>query len=512
MVANKDVNRLVEKGDLAHILILLAIALGVGIYLIATTVLIAKDGVYYIERAQRFASDPVGVIKGHSFGFPFLIFAAHKIVSLFTAGGSIYAWIYSAQSITLLCRLLSLVPLYYIGKMLVGSRGSFQGLLILTVLPYPSKTSCEVLREWPYILFLAGGFLFLLAGVKRGKWAAFGLVGLLAGLGYMIRPMSAQLIVYGFIWLMLCMFRPRLCGLSKGKILIALVLLFIGFAIPVAPYMKCTGKFIDPKVNSIIKSFSRNTQPDETYRSQDNTVSTSCYVAEMGLRDIIKSLGEIFKTISENLMWVFVPALLVGLHCCFRQEANYEERFLIAAFILVNITAMVLRYCYIQLTVSKRWSLPLITLTVFYLPVGLRAIGNWFECKFPINKQKTDTSKETRAWWFSILLLIGICICLPKLLRPIRIEKQGYRDAAEWLRGNTDTKDIIAVPDRRISFYAERKEVLFGEKVPKRAGYIVKIMNREDKELNPGRAVKEQYSVWVDERKKRKKLVIYKVL
>jgi hypothetical protein len=44
----------VERKDFIHIAILATVALVLGVYIIATTVLIAKDGVSYIERAQNF--------------------------------------------------------------------------------------------------------------------------------------------------------------------------------------------------------------------------------------------------------------------------------------------------------------------------------------------------------------------------------------------------------------------------------------------------------------------------
>ncbi len=59
MTVSESANRLIEKRDLIHLAILLAIALGIGIYLIATTVLIAEDGLFYIKRAQKFPSDPI---------------------------------------------------------------------------------------------------------------------------------------------------------------------------------------------------------------------------------------------------------------------------------------------------------------------------------------------------------------------------------------------------------------------------------------------------------------------
>jgi len=507
MVISEDVNRLVRKQDLVHIAILLTIALGIGVYLIATTVLISKDGVFYIERAQKFSSDPVSVIKGHPFGYPFLIFVAHKLVTLFSNSSSVHTWIYSAQGVTLLCRLAALIPLYFIGKFLVGSKKSFWAVLIIVILPHSAKFVCEVVREWPYILFLSVGFLGLLVGANQPKWWIWGLVGLSTGLGYLIRPESAQLIVYGFIWLTLCMFWPKLCGVSKGRILIALALLLIGFAVPTVPYMKYTGKIIPPKVKHIMKSFSFDALSDKPNTPKVNAVSSNYNTTEIVHRNVLKALGEIFNTIGENLMWFFLPALMIGLYYHFRGNAKREELFLITTFVLVSVTMMVLRYCYIQLTVSKRWSLPLITFTIFYIPVGLHVAGNWLESKFPMNKQR----KEKRFSWFLVLLLIGIGICIPKLFRPVRIEKQGYREAAEWLRENTSPADVIAVPDRRISFYAERKGLIYDKKVPKQAKYVVRIV-KNGSEPKFGRTVQEKYSVWVDRREKKKRIVIYEVL
>jgi hypothetical protein len=299
---------------------------------------------------------------------------------------------------------------------------------------------------------------------------------------------------------------------SRWKAFVGLTLLIIGFAIPAVPYMKCTGRIIPPKVNRIMKSFSFNGLPDKTDEPKDNMVSSNYNTAEIVSHDALKAFGEILKTIGENLMWFFVPMLLIGFWYHFLRDAKYEERFLIIAFIITNVVMMVLRYCYIRPHVSQRWSLPLITFTIFYIPVGLRIISRWLERKFPLNKQKTNLFHKNKPFWFSVLFLIGTCLCLPKLLRPIRIEKEGYRDTAEWLRGNTARQDIIAVSDRRISFYAERKGLMLGKKVPQGAGYVVRIMKNEDEELNLGRIVKEKHSVWVDGRKKDKKLVIYKVL
>ena len=338
MVVHKNTNRLVEKEDLIRLAILLTIAFVIGVYLIATTVLISKDGFFYIERAQKFSSDPIGIIKGHPPGYPFLILMAHKCAALFTDDSSVFTWIYSAQSVTLLCRLLALIPLYFMGKLLVGGKNSFWAILILVFLPSSAKFVCDVVREWPYLLFLATGFFFLLWGARKGKWWVFGLVGLSSGLGYLIRHESAQLVLYGLLWVAMSAFRPKLWDVSRWKSLVALALLLIGFAIPAAPYMKCTDRAIPPNINRIMRSFSFNALPDKTDEPIVNTVSSNYDTAEIAPGKVLKALGEIFNTIGENLMWFFMLPLAIGLCYRFLGNAKQEERFLITAFVLVNIT------------------------------------------------------------------------------------------------------------------------------------------------------------------------------
>ncbi|MFB0556019.1 MAG: hypothetical protein ACETWQ_22165 [Phycisphaerae bacterium] len=151
MAATLETKYKEHRDDVINLLILILIASVLGVYLIATTVLIAKDGVYYIERAQKLSSDPVGIIKSHPPGYPFLIFAAHKFVTLFTDNSSVFTWIYTAQSVTLLCRLIALIPLYFIGKFFVGSKITFWATLILIILPYPAEFGSDALRDWPHL-------------------------------------------------------------------------------------------------------------------------------------------------------------------------------------------------------------------------------------------------------------------------------------------------------------------------------------------------------------------------
>ena len=86
-----------------HISILLAVAFCVGVYLVSTTVLIAKDGITFIEYARNLETSPIEAMKSeyqHP-GYPFLIVVAHKIAKIGHSGSSLRSWIYSAQAVAL---------------------------------------------------------------------------------------------------------------------------------------------------------------------------------------------------------------------------------------------------------------------------------------------------------------------------------------------------------------------------------------------------------------------------
>ncbi|KPJ65839.1 MAG: hypothetical protein AMJ43_09835 [Coxiella sp. DG_40] len=507
MVVEESANRLAKKQDFIHIAILLVVALSIGVYLIATTILIAQDGVSYINYAKGLAATPLKIIRdcseyaprAYTPGYPFLILMTHKLVDVFGDGSTVSSWVYSAQAINLLCRILALIPLYLIGKEFVDRKLSFWAILILVMLPYPARMGSDVLRDWAHMLFLATGFLLLLRAAKSGKGLLFCLAGLIAGFGYTIRPVCAQLIVYGIFWLILALFIQKVRGnMSRAKLAAGLTLLIIGFTIVAAPYMKIRGEFLPLRLQQIMESFS-----SYFVHSGPQEQNISGYAAKLVPSDITKAFGKLANRILENLMYYFAPALFIGMYYHFRRKTKSVSTFFITAFVLANIIMVILRY-HVSPFLSRRYILPLITFTIFFVPLGLQIMSRWVVKVFSkgVNQHEALQSESRR--WFFVLLIIGLAICVPKLFRPIRIEKKGYRLAAQWLKENSRKGDIIVVPDERISFYAERKGI---RRVGKSARYIVKRL--KDEEEPPAGMIK-MWSSYLNDREKKDKVVIYK--
>jgi len=262
------------KQDIIYISILLITALCIGIYLISTTVLIARDGVVFIEYAKDLEIEPVQTMiqKDQHPGYPAMILVIHKAIRLLSESESLFSWIYSAQSIALLFRLLTITVLYFIGRNLVGSRFSFWAILILIFLPKPAWYGSDALSDWPHLFFLATGMLLLIRASTNRRWWLFGFAGLTAGAGYLIRPECAQVIVYGCLWLGLQLFWAKRT-LDKPKTVLALVLLLVGFLVATGPYMRLKGA-VFPKKH--VGEFAVNTQISQVVPSQRQLVSNTC--------------------------------------------------------------------------------------------------------------------------------------------------------------------------------------------------------------------------------------------
>jgi len=495
-----------KNKDIIHLLILLTAALCIGVYLISTTVLIARDGTAFIEYAKKLASDAIAamVSEYQHPGYPFLILMAHRMAKIVSGSSSIWGWIYSAQFMALTFRLLTVAVLYFVGKEIVGPRLSFLAILILILLPKPAGYGSDALSDWPYLFFLASGFLLLIRGALYKRWWQFGFAGLAAGSGYLVRPECAQLVIFGSLWTALQLWGAKRV-ITRGKAALMVVLLLVGFLVPAGPYMKLTGA-IFPKKD--VGRFSISVNEKESC-DVDRIYSISIYTANFAPKNIAKAFDELIEEIGDTLMWFFGPALLLGAYEYFRQRDWYKpQKFFTAALIALNVPLMIWLFCKYDY-ISGRHILPLVVLTIFFVPSGLQVLGNWLSAIF--SKTRLEKNQDLNLWFF-ILLIGGSALCVPKLLTPLHADKCSYREAARWLTKHTDQIDIVAVPDTRISFYAQRKGLKWTEgQIPEQARYGVKIFEEDDNLTEPGRLGKVEYR-YVDKKNEKVSVVIYRKL
>jgi len=230
-----DKNRLL-KSDGFRLGVLVGLCLTLGTYLILTTPLISGDGIAWVDLAR---GGSLATVHRLPPGYPLLLRVAHELAGSVTGDDFVLSWIHTSQAATLLCRALALIPLYLLGRRLLGGARAFWAVLILILLPYPGRYGSDVSPQWPYLLFLGLGFYLLYWGLNSGRWWVLGLVGLDAAIGCLIHPLCGQLIVYGLVGLMLQPHPAERAGTWRP--LGANFLLVAGFAGALVPYAYLTG-------------------------------------------------------------------------------------------------------------------------------------------------------------------------------------------------------------------------------------------------------------------------------
>lgn len=416
--------------------LLMLIWLGVGTYLVATTVVISSDAVVYIERAQQLATGAEKVFNlNEPPGLPFLIRGFHGIVSLFMTADTLEGWILAGQLVTLTCTTAAVVILYFLGQTLVGTRHAFWGVLILILLPYPARFGADILRDWPHLLFLSAGLLLLYKAVERPNAFFFLGAGLVSGLGYVIRFECAQVVVYGAVFFVL-----RFAGAARHRQpvlkLWRYALLAAGFLFIFLLLASEQKNAIPNKIDTLI-----NESSDQTSADKNVNAALLQTIAANGVGGLVEATGSILQGLCENLMYYFAVPAAIGFWFFLRSRKSDARLLvcLIVGFYAAALTILEMRWGY----VSRRHLLPLTALACFFIPAGIEWIaGRLF------GKQQ--------AKGYYALIMIGLVVCMPKLLKPLGQDKQPYLEVSRWLKEHTPPTAVLCSFDTRIPFYAER--------------------------------------------------------
>lgn len=474
MHTDRPLEQSAARQDAVHIGILSAIALAIGIYLIVTAVVISKDGANFVEFARNLRISPTETVlqEPQHPGYPYMILAAQRIAQVFCDGSTLPAWVYSAQGVALIFKLLAIVMIYFLGKLLVGPKSGFVAALLLIVLPIPARYGSDALSDWPGMFFVIAALLLLMRGAIEGKWWLFGLAGVFAGAGYLVRPECSQIIAYGFLWLTLQLLLPKR-SMARSKAVFAMAALFIGFCALAAPYMILKGA-IFPKKG--LGEFASNMPVAEQCSAQPQEACDMLHAADVVPAEIVGGVLEMFGNIGETVMWFFSPALLIGLCDYLKRRRDVwrdPKRFFVVAMLVFNAALVIWLYAE-HGYMSKRHTLLMVVILAFYIRPGLKVLAALLSGIVWPRAKGSCTADDRTDVLYLVLLAVGISLCIPKLLRPIHHDKLFIRRASQWLAANSEPEAVIAAHDSRISFYSGRKGIAYDERnIPEEARYVV---------------------------------------
>ncbi|HPO70494.1 MAG TPA: glycosyltransferase family 39 protein [Anaerohalosphaeraceae bacterium] len=438
-----------NRQKMGDMILLAAAAAVLGAFLIARTTVISEDGVVYIERARQLPDNYQNVASRHEpIGLPVLIFLCHGFFLQLTGGDSPALWCLAGQVCVLGCRILTIAVLYLWASRLFGRQHAVQAMLALIVLPYPAQAGADVLREWPFLLFLSIDLLLFCQGSQTLNGVLLGVSGLSCGLGTLIRPECAQVLLYGLFFFAY----KTLRGVMEKKPLQqngCYIWLAAGFLMVFLPYALLTKQVVPHKLNQLLKS------PSAAFGESillTESASNAVETAGFNPADLSKGLAEAVNKIIINFLYYFAVPAGIGFYLFYKSPHKTDAHWLWAlliGFYLTVLCVLYMRWGYI----SRRHLLPATALLSLHIPAGL----NWIACRL-VNGGQDQNHRQT---WLRILLAAGILICIPKLLKPLGHDKKAYLAAARWLAENTTPASRIYTFDRRIPFYADRPYRLY---------------------------------------------------
>jgi hypothetical protein len=354
------------------------------------------------------------------------------------------------------------------------------------MLPYPAAFSVDALRDWPFILFFSIGLLALLHSVRKKTSWPFFFLGLSAGIGYLVRPVAAQLPLYGLIWLAFCLAKPQK-KMTRTRSALAVVLLLATFLAPVIPYMTAKDRPLPEKVKGL---FAKQPETSATQQDKDRLELTAAGIipaTQANSSGLLRSIYKTYKDFGELMMWFFLIPWLLGLIHCLRPSKFNRLHGIMLLLIITNIIFLYLRASNFDFAMSKRYILPMLAATIFYIPVGLKVIGlKLYSIQAFITRRPQALSPAlSRNNYFQLVLIIGLCVCVPKLFRPVGIDKSGFIPTAEWLKENVTDQVLVLTPDSRIPFYAAKNYTVYDSRKTPSADKADLIIKFSDQKLPP---------------------------
>ena len=443
------------KRDTLNIAILAMVVLAAGIYLITTTVLTSKDGVFYIRTAQELAATSDALKGSFPLGYPLMVRGAHAVGTIVGQPPGNASWVLAGQCVSLAARLFTIIPLYLIGRQWLGPRHAFMSLLLFVLLPLPAQAGADVLRDWPYLLFFVTGLFLLIQGAKTDRPWFFAALGLVSMLGVTVRTEACQLVLFGLMWLGWRIFSKESRPQWRRHATSAVLLLAV-FLLPTVGYFAMRGAQLPKNLNIIRQQF-QHTPQDEHEASIPSRNQVECMTA--GVDGRLLDLGrQVLDRTSANLLWIFFPAFIIGTVYRLRYRADRIERFVLYALTGVTACLLVSRYYLIGPSISSRYLLPLITVLNGHTMTGVIVAMAWCIRTLRRTERFRPFIKKRAISLHTLLMTFCVIVCVPVMLKPIHHDKTSYRAAVQWLGDKTPSHARVASFDIRIPFLADRPE------------------------------------------------------
>jgi 4-amino-4-deoxy-L-arabinose transferase-like glycosyltransferase len=457
-------------GDLGLICLLVLLAAFVRIWIICHTEVAARDSIGFIRYALQLERSPWTRVLHESQqhpGYPIVMLAVSWPVRALAGGTTPISMQLSAQIASALAGILLVLPMYFLGRDLLGRSAGFWGTAWFQCLPVSARALSDGLSEATFLLFMAMALLLAVQGLRRASAGRFAVSGLFGGFAYLTRPEGALVVIASAIVLLLVPFvgvwkRPwrRVLACQAGLLGAALAL---GL-----PYAATIGAFTNkPTPRAIMEgtaylnhSCFEQHQPASATR-QPPAITTGLLLAVYCPEDLTDRRLWAFKAIgveiARSLQYVLVAPLILGLWW-FRKTFRSKPEIWVLIVLCVLHTAVLWRLANVVGYVSDRHVLVLVLCGIYTAVAAIILVGNWVTRgrSLPWALLVNPASGLAPSWLAVSLLLVITGLGLAEALKPLHGNRAGHRAAGLWLAEHTLPADLVVDPFCWAHYYAGR--------------------------------------------------------
>jgi hypothetical protein len=456
--------------DPALISLLVLLTAGVRWQVIRHTEVAARDSIGFIRYAWELEHQPWKKVLRHSHqhpGYPVILLAVSWPVRTLL-GTDCRTMQFSAQLASALASVLLVVPMFYLGRELLGRGAGFWGTAFFQCLPVSGRVLSDGLSEATFLLFAVSALLVAARALRDNGPMRFAVCGGLVGLAYLTRPEGVLLLlaVLGTLLAMQAVPALRrswqqvtLCG---GSLCMAVLLVGSPFALVVRSFTtKPTGQqLIDPdkarQDSSAVGEGSRNPALPSA-RTPAASPLLSClvgvYMPSRARDPRLWAVGAIgLETLRGFQYALAIPALL-GLWAFRRRLAVRPTAWVVAALCVLH-TLVLWRLALVKGYVSERHVLLLALCGMFPAAAGVPVLAGWLVAGvrwFGLSLRPTVVP------YLAGLLLVGLTVfALPETFKPLHANRAGHKAAGVWLAEHAAPADTIVDPFCWAHYFAGR--------------------------------------------------------
>jgi 4-amino-4-deoxy-L-arabinose transferase-like glycosyltransferase len=447
------------------ILILLALAFGVRLYLVYHTYLITNDGILYVKMSRLISQGEAGSAFSLLFFnlYPFIIVIFQRVFN---------DWEFSAQMVSAVFGSLTIIPFYFLIRSLFGRTTALISSILFLFHPYLVRYSAEVIRGPTFWFFFMMTLWVGWEAISRKRAWLFFLTSLSGAVSFLLRPEGIFVVPIVAVWVFLNNW-GTFKSTYRQSIFFVLILLFT-IPILLSPgmlYLKQkTGRWHWARADTIVriatarapmsdikKNFHKlEMKPwDDSSQGQDEFIRLRQFLSLATEHRIgivtLEMMGKFQKTMHPLLL------ILLLFGAIRRKEIQYqgkEELFLFS--VLAFFFLILIGYGTITFYIGTRHMIALVTLCLAWAGIGV------FELEYRIrhtnwlakSSQKCGAGFRNMRW---ILLILIVLALLPKTLAPQRVEKVPIKEAGIWIKEHGARNPVVMTQGRlvRIAFYAD---------------------------------------------------------